>query len=415
MIAIENVAAISEVYRRRLTFAYDAEGRRVAKNVYRRRNNAWQQTTATLFLYDGWNLAAECNATGGVIRTYVWGTDLSGSWEDAGGVGGLLWLNLPTANPASACFAEYDGNGNVTGLVRASDAMEVATYEYGPFGESVRTSGAISVTNPFRFSTKYTDNETGNIHYDRRDLIPHLGRWANRDPIEEKGCLNLYCFVRNDSITRFDALGLYALDFETYYSDEIPPPFGGAFSGTKKCAFSQSEQAAIIDAQSQVLNAVVQMLNVLSEWESRANKLCDSCVQKRPILRMLPILRDELTSMKVGLSGATSLSIQRIPAGSSKWGNTDHISSIGLELPNPTLAKTFCHEVSHIAAKTFDNYRASDPTEIYDVAPWKNAEAFAGIMSGPQSFGKDLRNWFVAHYGTRGCPGRSSDQWPTNK
>jgi RHS repeat-associated protein len=37
---------------------------------------------------------------------------------------------------------------------------------------------------------------------------PSLQRWVNRDPIEERGGPNLYCFVRNGPISQTDALGL---------------------------------------------------------------------------------------------------------------------------------------------------------------------------------------------------------------
>jgi hypothetical protein len=36
---------------------------------------------------------------------------------------------------------------------------------------------------------------------------PTIGRWASRDPIEEKGGLNLYGFVANDPVNHFDRLG----------------------------------------------------------------------------------------------------------------------------------------------------------------------------------------------------------------
>lgn len=38
--------------------------------------------------------------------------------------------------------------------------------------------------------------------------------WLNRDPIEESGGLNLYAFVRNSSIGKWDALGLVAGQFQ---------------------------------------------------------------------------------------------------------------------------------------------------------------------------------------------------------
>jgi len=37
---------------------------------------------------------------------------------------------------------------------------------------------------------------------------PSTGRWLNRDPIEERGGMNVYAFVANDPIRRVDRLGL---------------------------------------------------------------------------------------------------------------------------------------------------------------------------------------------------------------
>ena len=61
--------------------------------------------------------------------------------------------------------------------------------------------------NPFQFSTKYTDQETGLNYYGYRYYNPSTGRWINRDPIEEGGGLNLYGFVVNNGINNVDQLG----------------------------------------------------------------------------------------------------------------------------------------------------------------------------------------------------------------
>lgn len=45
-------------------------------------------------------------------------------------------------------------------------------------------------------------------YYGYRYLDTQLGRWLSRDPIGEKGGLNLYAFVMNQSISAFDILGL---------------------------------------------------------------------------------------------------------------------------------------------------------------------------------------------------------------
>ena len=81
-------------------------------------------------------------------------------------------------------------------------------YEYGPFGEVVRASGPMAAQNPFQFSTKYTDSETGLDYYGYRYYQPSTGRWLSRDPIEEDGGLNLYGFLANDGINQVDGVGL---------------------------------------------------------------------------------------------------------------------------------------------------------------------------------------------------------------
>jgi len=79
--------------------------------------------------------------------------------------------------------------------------------EYGPFGEVVRASGAMAGVNPFQFSTKYTDAETGLNYYGYRYYNPSTGRWLSRDPLEEQGGANLYGFVGNNPLDRFDPYG----------------------------------------------------------------------------------------------------------------------------------------------------------------------------------------------------------------
>jgi hypothetical protein len=45
-------------------------------------------------------------------------------------------------------------------------------------------------------------------YYAYRYYDPMTGRWPSRDPIAEQGGLNLYGFVGNDGVNRFDFLGL---------------------------------------------------------------------------------------------------------------------------------------------------------------------------------------------------------------
>jgi RHS repeat-associated protein len=189
---------------RRVEHAYDALGRRVRKTV------KFASTGAVIedryFTYDGWNVIEEtiAPATGPVeTAEAVWGTDLSGSAQGAGGVGGLL-LRESSANGAS--YYHYDGNGNVTALTSAAGVVQAA-YTYGPFGETLRAAGPLAQANPWRFSTKYQDDETGLLYYGYRFYNPTDGRWPNRDPIQERGGDNLYGFCFNNGNAWIDILG----------------------------------------------------------------------------------------------------------------------------------------------------------------------------------------------------------------
>ena len=87
-----------------------------------------------------------------------------------------------------------------------------ANTAYGPdsFGNMATMTGSESSRNPFRFSTKYTDDETEMAYYGYRYYSPEMGRWTRRDPIEEQGGHGLYVALRNASFLFVDPVGLEA-------------------------------------------------------------------------------------------------------------------------------------------------------------------------------------------------------------
>lgn len=203
----------------RLTYVWDAENRLVAvisngvtvvSNRYDYMSRRVAKVTGTgtnCFVYDGWNLIAELGTWNLQPGTnyYVWGQDLSQSLQGAGGVGGLLALHSSSASNSSY-FPFFDANGNVTELVNTNGAL-AAHYEYDPYGNSIKATGTFASNNAYRFSTKYTDDETGLLYFGYRFYCPQLGRWLSRDPIRERGGLNLYLFCRNRVIGLYDRLG----------------------------------------------------------------------------------------------------------------------------------------------------------------------------------------------------------------
>lgn len=206
------VAFAAGVPRVRLSFGYDGQGRRFEKVLeqWDAGLSAYVEVAGWRYLYDGWNLVAtyESQSGGGyaLAERFVWGLDLSGSLQGAGGVGGLLAVNAVASG--STYGVQYDGNGNVMGYYDTGTAELVAEFEYGPFGELIRSTGSKADEFSFRFSTKYEDVETGLLYYGYRYYDAETGRWLSRDPIEENGGLNLYGMVNNDSVNHWDYLGL---------------------------------------------------------------------------------------------------------------------------------------------------------------------------------------------------------------
>jgi RHS repeat-associated protein len=209
----------------RTAFAYDYLGRRVKKlsQESKQKNPGgfvpltyWHTNEVTTFVYDGWNLMHETVAnTNGTVDEieYVWGLDLSGTRQGAGGVGGLLFEKRNGA----IYIPCYDANGNITAYVDTNGTVR-ASYVYDAFGKTIAQSGDMADVFRFRFSTKYYDADTGLYYYGYRYYSPMLQRWINRDPIEEEGGLNLYEFCKNDSFNYYDYLG-HIPDFATFWSE----------------------------------------------------------------------------------------------------------------------------------------------------------------------------------------------------
>jgi RHS repeat-associated protein len=160
--------------------------------------------TAIQYVYDAWNLIADYSGTT-VKKTYVWGMDISGSMQGAGGVGGLLSVKDETAT--ATYYPTYDGNGNISEYLDVN-GDDVAHYEYEAFGNMTVSIGTKEDYFLHRFSTKPLDDVTGLYYYGYRYYDPVTGRWLSRDPIQERGGLNLYNTISNDLIGYFDVLDL---------------------------------------------------------------------------------------------------------------------------------------------------------------------------------------------------------------
>ncbi len=170
-----------------VTFAYDPFGRRIKKVT---------STITSIFTYDGDNLVEETNSSGAVVARY----------EDTQNI------DEPLAMLRSGATSYYhaDGLGSVTSLSNAAGSI-ANTYTYDSFGELTASTG--SLVNPFQYTARESDTETGLYYYRARYYDPQAGRFLAEDPLgsKEEGP-NLYACVSNNPVTNADPSGRFKID-----------------------------------------------------------------------------------------------------------------------------------------------------------------------------------------------------------
>ena len=207
----------------RLRFTYDYQGRLVQqlKETENQTTGNWETDDSVVFVYDGWNrIAKYIDST--LDSTYLFGLDLSGSMQGAGGVGGLL--------KEGDLYPTFDANGNIMQKLDGTGAT-VMNVVYDPCGNII--SGTL--VGEYGFSTKPLIDDLDWYYYGFSYYDPVTGRWPNRDPMGEMGGLNLYGMIDNDSINQWDYLGL-------------KKSVKKCLKKLKKCVGNESKYRAAIDA-----------------------------------------------------------------------------------------------------------------------------------------------------------------------
>ena len=172
-----------------VTFRYDPFGRRIQKSFATGANPP--TTTTTSYLYDGDNGIEEVGSNGSVLARYSQGMN----------------IDEPLAMLRSGATSYYhsDGLGSVTSLSNSAGAL-AQTYTFDSFGKQTGSSG--SLTNPFQYTGREFDTETGLYFYRARYYDPQSGRFLSEDPIDFRGGINFYSYVKNNSPNLIDPRGL---------------------------------------------------------------------------------------------------------------------------------------------------------------------------------------------------------------
>jgi RHS repeat-associated protein len=165
-------------------YVYGPLGRRLAKIV----NGVRKE-----YRYDGENLIIEMDSQDSIISSYTFGPG----------------IDQPLAMHRNNKDYYYlaDGLGSVTAITNENGNV-LQEYWYAVFGE-VLAQSADSVVNPFTYTAREEERETGLMYYRNRFYDPGMGRFLSEDPISFMGMdVNLYRYVWNSSPNFVDPSGL---------------------------------------------------------------------------------------------------------------------------------------------------------------------------------------------------------------
>ena len=167
-------------------YRYDPFGNRIKKDV---------NATVTWFVYDLGKVLPD------VIGEYDGGGALIAGYTHGPGIDDIVSMRRGD----SSYYYFKDGLGTITSLADNTEGV-VNTYEYDAFGSVF--SKTEPVVNPYGFTGRVLDNESGLMYYRMRYYDPGIGRFITADPIRFQGGINFYTYVKNNPINCIDPDGL---------------------------------------------------------------------------------------------------------------------------------------------------------------------------------------------------------------
>lgn len=193
---------------KRLVYTYDSFNRRLSATTLMKSQKSGKSTTVNRqrFVYVGQDEIGAIDDSGQLVELRLLGT----------GRGAEIGATVAIEIGRTVYAALSDSSGHIVALINASDGAFAEGYRYSAFGEVILFNdfwwpfNSRRVGNPWQFSSKRVDKETGFVLFGRRYYDPALGRWITPDPLGFKAGPNLYAFVMNNPLTHFDLYGLLA-------------------------------------------------------------------------------------------------------------------------------------------------------------------------------------------------------------
>jgi len=162
-------------------YTYDPFGRRISKTVSPSGGGTGEETTH--YIYDEQNIIAEYDQTGKQTAFYTHGPNIDEP--------------LAAEIRNTRIYYHADGLGSITAITNHM-GHKVQQYAYDAFGNIKFTPFPIWIKQPYTYTGREYDPETGLYYYRARYYDAQAGRFIQRDPIGFKGGINQFAYVSNN-------------------------------------------------------------------------------------------------------------------------------------------------------------------------------------------------------------------------
>jgi len=170
------------------------------------------------FTYDGFSrrtkIVEKVSGTVTGTKQFVWvGGEIAEERNDSDVVQKKFFGLGEWRNGVGNLYYARDHLGNLRELTDGSNAVR-ARYEYDPYGRRSANliTGGNALAADWGFAGHYYHAPSGLHLAWFRAYDANLGRWISRDPIAERGGMNLYGYVANNPLGWIDPYGLNVQD-----------------------------------------------------------------------------------------------------------------------------------------------------------------------------------------------------------
>ena len=171
-------------------YRYDGLGRRVEKQV-----TQGPTTNVTRYIYDNEDILLELDGSNNITARYTHGSGIDEP--------------LIMEKAGASFFYHADGLGSITEITDSAGIVK-QQYTYSSFGK-IESRLDPNFIQPYAFTSREFDPETGLYFYRARTYDPATGRFLQEDLIGfRSGDINHYAYVGNNPVNFVDPTGLTA-------------------------------------------------------------------------------------------------------------------------------------------------------------------------------------------------------------